>query len=231
MLLPDRNAVTMTAPFMRAYTKLLVDTCHRRGAHAIGGMAAFIPSRRDPEVNAIALAKVQGDKVREAGDGFDGSWVAHPDLVPVCTEVFDGVLGERRNQLDKPAGGVTVTAAELLSIGETPGEQTESGLADDIRVGLHYIAAWLGGRGAVAISNLMEDAATAEIARSQVWQWVAAGVFCEDRVRELIEQQAKLLADTGELPRLSEAKALFTAVALANPLADFLTLPGYGLLE
>jgi malate synthase len=231
MMLPDRNAVTMTAPFMRAYTTLLVDTCHRRGAHAIGGMAAFIPSRRDAEVNAVALTKVKGDKVREAGDGFDGSWVAHPDLVPVCLEVFDGVLGERPNQLDKPSGGFTVTAAELLSIGDTPGAQTEAGLADDIRVGLHYIAAWLGGRGAVAISNLMEDAATAEIARSQVWQWVAAGVFTSERVLELIEQQAKLLADTGELPRLSEAKTLFTAVALGSPLADFLTLPGYELLD
>jgi malate synthase len=230
MMLPDRNAVTMTAPFMRAYTKLLVDTCHRRGAHAIGGMAAFIPSRRDAEVNADALTKVKGDKVREASDGFDGSWVAHPDLVPVCLEVFDAVLGEQPNQLGKPSGRVLVTAGELLSIGDTPGAQTEAGLVDDIRVGLHYIAAWLGGRGAVAISNLMEDAATAEIARSQVWQWVAAGVFTSERVLELIDQQFKLLADTEELPRLSEAKTLFTAVALGNPLADFLTLPGYELL-
>ena len=231
MMLPDRNAVTMTAPFMRAYTKLLVDTCHRRGAHAIGGMAAFIPSRRDAEVNGVALTKVKGDKVREAGDGFDGSWVAHPDLVPVCTEVFDGVLGERPNQLDKPSDDIDVTAEQLLSIGDTPGAQTEAGLADDIRVGLHYIAAWLGGRGAVAISNLMEDAATAEIARSQVWQWVAAGVFTSERVIELIDQQSKLLADLGELPRLSEAETLFTSVALGTPLADFLTLPGYELLE
>ncbi len=231
MLLPDRNAVTMTAPFMRAYTSLLVDTCHRRGAHAIGGMAAFIPSRRDPEVNAVALEKVKADKVREAGDGFDGSWVAHPDLVPVCTDVFDGVLGDRPNQLDKPLAPISVTAAELTAIGDTPGEQTEQGLADDIRVGLHYIAAWLGGRGAVAISNLMEDAATAEIARSQVWQWVQAKVFPAEQVRELIDEQAKLLAETGELPRLAAAKALFTAVALDVPLADFLTLPGYELLE
>jgi malate synthase len=231
MLLPDRNAVTMTAPFMRAYTTLLVDTCHRRGAHAIGGMAAFIPSRRDPEVNAAALDKVRADKVREAGDGFDGSWVAHPDLVPVCTEVFDGVLGDRDNQLDKPLQPVTVTAADLTAIGETPGEQTEQGLADDIRVGLHYIAAWLGGRGAVAISNLMEDAATAEIARSQVWQEVQAGVFSADRVRELIDEQAATLEASGELPRISDAKALFTRVALDVPLAEFLTVPGYDLLE
>ena len=230
VLLPDRNAVTMTAPFMRAYTTLLVDTCHRRGAHAIGGMAAFIPSRRDAEVNAVALEKVKADKVREAGDGFDGSWVAHPDLVPVCTEVFDGVLGDRPNQLDKPAPPIAVTAKELTAIGDTPGEQSDSGLAGDIRVGLHYIAAWLGGRGAVAISNLMEDAATAEIARSQVWQWVQAKVFSPERVRELIDEQAKLLADAGELTRIHEAKALFTAVALDVPLADFLTVPGYELL-
>jgi malate synthase len=231
MLLPDRNAVTMTAPFMRVYTTLLVDTCHRRRAHAIGGMAAFIPSRRDPEVNAAALAKVRADKVREAGDGFDGSWVAHPDLVAVCTEVFDGVLGERENQLDEPIQQHAVTTADLLAIDQTPGEQTEQGLADDIRVGLHYIAAWLGGRGAVAISNLMEDAATAEIARSQVWQEVHAGVFSADRVRTLIDEQAAVLGATGDLPRLAEAKKLFTSVALDVPLAEFLTLPGYELLD
>ena len=234
-LLPDRSAVTMTAPFMRAYTQLLVDTCHRRGAHAIGGMAAFIPSRRDAEVNAAALTKVNADKVREAADGFDGSWVAHPDLVPVCTEVFDGVLGtgldQRPNQLDKPLEPISVTAAELTAIGQTPGEQTGVGLVDDIRVGIYYIAAWLAGRGAVAISNLMEDAATAEIARSQVWQYVQAGVFPADRVRELIDEQAAALATTDVLERLDEAKALFTAVALDVPLADFLTLPGYDLLD
>ena len=230
-LLPDRNAVTMTAPFMRAYTKLLVDTCHRRGAHAIGGMAAFIPSRSDAEVNAAALAKVRADKVREAGDGFDGSWVAHPDLVPVCTEVFNGVLGDRPHQIEMPRESVSISAGELTAIAETPGEPTEAGLADDIRVGLQYIAAWLGGRGAVAISNLMEDAATAEIARSQVWQWVAAGVFPATHVRELIEEQTQALAATGELPRLAEARMLFTEVALADPLVDFLTLPGYELLD
>ena len=231
MLLPDRGAVTMTAPFMRAYTQLLVDTCHRRGAYAIGGMAAFIPSRRDAEVNAAALAKVKADKVREAGDGFDGSWVAHPDLVPVCTEVFDGVLGDAPSQLDKPLEPLAVTAAELTAIGQTPGEQTEAGLADDVRVGLHYIAAWLEGRGAVAISNLMEDAATAEIARSQVWQYVQAGVFPAERVRQLIDEQAAALAEAGGLPRLDEAKVLFTDVALGVPLADFLTVPGYALLD
>src|SRR6266700_4206171 len=171
-LLPDRNSVTMTAPFLRAYTELLVRTCHKRGAHAIGGMAAFIPSRRDPQVNATALAKVREDKLREAGDGFDGSWVAHPDLVPVCREVFDGVLGDRPNQLDKLREDVSVTAADLLAIAKTPGEITEAGLRNNVSVGLQYLAAWLGGDGAVGIFNLMEDAATAEIARSQVWQWV-----------------------------------------------------------
>ena len=230
-LLPDRNAVTMTAPFMRAYTQLLVDTCHRRGAHAIGGMAAFIPSRKDAEVNAAALVKVKADKVREAGDGFDGSWVAHPDLVPVCTEVFDGVLGDKPNQLDVPRETLSISAAELTAIGQTPGTPTEAGLADDIRVGLHYIAAWLEGRGAVAISNLMEDAATAEIARSQVWQWVHAGVFAKARVLELIEHQTRALAEVGDLPKLPEARRLFTEVALGEPLADFLTLPGYELLD
>ncbi len=231
MLLPDRNSVTMTAPFMRAYTQLLVDTCHRRGAHAIGGMAAFIPSRKDAEVNAVALEKVRGDKLREAGDGFDGSWVAHPDLVPVCTAVFDDALGDRPNQLDKPLDPIAIGAAQLTAIGETPGEPTEHGLSEDVRVGLHYIAAWLGGRGAVGISNLMEDAATAEIARSQVWQWVQAGIFPAERVRELIDEHTKLLADTGELPRVEEARQLFAQVALETPFADFLTLPGYELLD
>src|ERR1700684_3727181 len=171
-VLPERNSVTMTAPFMRAYTELLVRTCHRRGAHAMGGMAAFIPSRRDAAVNEVALAKVRDDKTREAGDGFDGSWVAHPDLVPICREVFDGVLGARPNQLDKQRPEVAVTAGELLAVGETPGTITEDGLRNDISVGLQYLASWLAGNGAVAIFNLMEDAATAEISRSQIWQWL-----------------------------------------------------------
>src|SRR6266699_424912 len=171
-VLPERNAVTMTAPFMRAYTELLVKTCHNRGAHAMGGMAAFIPSRRDAEVNATALAKVRDDKTRESRDGFDGSWVAHPDLVPICREVFDGVLGEQQNQLGKLREDVSVTAPDLLSVGKTPGGITEAGLRNNISVGLQYLANWLAGNGAVAIFNLMEDAATAEISRSQVWQWL-----------------------------------------------------------
>src|SRR5712671_3579689 len=171
-VLPERNAVTMTAPMMRAYTELLVKTCHGRGAHAMGGMAAFIPSRRDPEVNKVALAKVRDDKTRESRDGFDGSWVAHPDLVPVCREIFDGVLGDAPNQLGKLRDDVQVTAAQLLDVPSTPGQITEAGLRNNVSVGLQYLASWLAGQGAVAIFNLMEDAATAEISRSQVWQWL-----------------------------------------------------------
>ena len=168
-LLPDRNSVTMTAPFMRAYTELLVQTCHKRGAHAIGGMAAFIPSR-DPEVNEKAFAKVREDKTREAADGFDGSWVAHPGMVEVCREAFTAVLGDRPNQLAKTRPEVTVTATQLLDISSTGGQVTEGGLRNNISVGIQYLESWLRGSGAVAINNLMEDAATAEISRSQVWQ-------------------------------------------------------------
>src|SRR5205085_8378920 len=156
-VLPDRNSVTMTAPFMRAYTELLVKTCHRRGAHAIGGMAAFIPSRRDPEVNAVAMAKVRDDKTRESGDGFDGSWVAHPDLVPLCKEVFDAALGDRPNQLDRLREDVSVDAGDLLAVGKTPGQITEAGLRNDVSVALQYLAAGPGGNGAVGIFNLLED--------------------------------------------------------------------------
>src|SRR5690349_12626508 len=180
MVLPDRAAVTMTAPFMRAYTELLVSTCHRRGAFAMGGMAAFIPSRRDPAVNEVALAKVREDKEREAADGFDGSWVAHPDLVPVCREIFDRVLGDRPNQLDRHRDDVEVTAAALLDIAAVPGEATEAGLRNNVNVALQYLEAWLRGNGAVAIHNLMEDAATAEISRSQIWQWIHNGVKLPD---------------------------------------------------
>src|SRR4029453_19144068 len=179
-VLPDRAKVSMTAPFMRAYTELLVSTCHRRGAFAMGGMAAFIPSRRDPEVNERALTQVRADKEREAGDGFDGSWVAHPDLVPVCREVFDGVLGDRPNQLDRSREDVTVTAEQLLDVAATPGRVAAEGLRNDVSVGLQYLEAWLRGSGAVGINNLMEDAATAEIARSQVWQWIHNAVRLED---------------------------------------------------
>ncbi|GHJ54227.1 malate synthase [Nonomuraea sp. TT08I-71] len=232
-LLPDRNAVTMTVPFMRAYTELLVRTCHRRGAHAIGGMAAFIPSRRDPQVNETALAKVRDDKTREAGDGFDGSWVAHPDLVPICREVFDHVLGDRPNQLDRTRDEVRVTAAELLDVRSTPGQRTEGGLRNAVSVGVQYLATWLRGSGAVAIYNLMEDAATAEISRSQVWQWLHNDVTLDDTgervTRELVERIAD--EEIGKLPGApgdyADARALFMEVAVADEFADFLTVPAY----
>jgi len=220
-VLPDRIQVTMTVPFMRAYTELLVRSCHRRGAHAIGGMAAFIPSRKDPEVNEVALARVREDKERESGDGFDGTWVAHPDLVPVATEVFDAVLGERPNQVARLREDVVPDEAALLSIPETPGRVTEAGLRTNVSVGVRYLDAWLHGVGAAAIDNLMEDAATAEISRSQVWQWVRAGRFDADRVRDEIA-----LVEAGD-----EAKQLFAELALADELVEFLTLPAYTHLE
>src|SRR6266516_3827043 len=237
-VLPERNAVTMTAPFMRAYTELLVSTCHGRGAHAMGGMAAFIPSRRDAEVNATALAKVRDDKTRESRDGFDGSWVAHPDLVPICREVFDGVLGEQQNQLGKLREDVSVTAADLLSVGKTPGGITEAGLRNNISVGLQYLANWLAGNGAVAIFNLMEDAVTAEISRSQVWQWLhneislAEGlVITRDLVERLIGEELAAIreqyGDAFDAAKFDQATALFTEVALADDYADFLTIPAY----
>src|SRR5689334_19967 len=237
-VLPERNAVTMTAPFMRAYTELLVQTCHKRGAFAMGGMAAFIPSRRDPEVNAIALAKVRDDKTREAGDGFDGSWVAHPDLVPVCKEVFDSFLGAKANQLDKQRPDVSVSPADLLAVAKTPGGVTEAGLRNNISVALQYLANWLGGNGAVAILNLMEDAATAEISRSQIWQWIHNEVILDDGplvtkdvVERMIDEELvkirELAGDGFDAARYGQAVALFTEVALADSFAEFLTLPAY----
>ncbi|MEU4403822.1 malate synthase A [Streptosporangium sp. NPDC023963] len=236
-LLPERNAVTMTAPFMRAYTELLVSTCHRRGAHAIGGMAAFIPSRRDPEVNKVALEKVTADKTRESGDGFDGSWVAHPDLVPICRDVFDAVLDDRPNQLHRLREDVSVSAADLLAVSKTPGDITEAGLRNNVDVALRYLAAWMGGQGAVAIHNLMEDAATAEISRSQIWQWIHNGIELADTgavvTRELVEkiideELAKIEAEPGYDGTLyGQATALFKEVALDDDFAEFLTLPAY----
>ena len=237
-VLPERNAVTMTAPFMRAYTDLLVQTCHRRGAFAMGGMAAFIPSRRDPEVNAVALAKVREDKTREAADGFDGSCVAHPDLVPVCREVFDSVLGIDPNQLSRQRPDVSVSAADLLAVSKTPGGVTEAGLRNNISVALQYLAAWLGGTGAVAIFNLMEDAATAEISRSQIWQWIRGEVILDDGplvtkdvVERMIDEELgkirELVGDSFDTARYGQAVALFTEVALADSFAEFLTLPAY----
>ena len=225
VVLPDRGQLTMTTPFMRAYTELLVKTSHRRGAHAMGGMAAFIPSRRDPEVNELALAKVREDKVREAGDGFDGTWVAHPDLVPVATEVFDGVLGERPNQVDRRRDEVSVSASDLIDLRVAGGAVTEEGLRQNVSVGIRYIESWLRGVGAAAIDNLMEDAATAEISRSQVWQWVHAGRFTPEQVRGVIADE------TREGGRFAEAREIFERVALRDDFVEFLTLPAYEYID
>ena len=231
--LPDRNAVTMAAPMMKAYSDLLVQTCHRRGAFAIGGMAAFIPSRRDPEVNERAFAKVREDKTREVRAGFDGSWVAHPDLVPLCAEVFDGALAGRDNQLDVTRDDVSVAAADLLAVGETPGERTEAGLRGNVRIGMQYLHAWLSGNGAAGIDNLMEDAATAEISRSQVWQWVHSGAALdtgETVTRELVERvvEEEFAALEGSLD--DDARRLFVDCALGEDFPDFLTLRAYDVL-
>ncbi len=236
-ILPDRNGVGMTAPFMRAYTELLVRTCHKRGAFAIGGMAAFIPNRRLPEVTKNALAKVHDDKKREATDGFDGSWVAHPDLVEVCKEEFDAVLGDKPNQIERTRDEVSVTAEQLLDVASTPGQKTKDGLRAAVDVGVRYIVSWLGGNGAAAIHNLMEDAATAEISRSQVWQWVRNGVVLDDTgetvtadlVREVLAEAEKQLRGEDGFPiqNLDQAVSLFEQVALAEEFADFLTLPAY----
>jgi malate synthase len=222
--LPDRSQVTMTVPFMRAYTELLVQTCHGRGAHAIGGMAAFIPSRRDAQVNEAALARVRDDKLRESGDGFDGTWVAHPDLVPVATQVFDAALGERANQLERLREDVTVEAGDLLDVAATPGEVTDEGMRANVSVGIRYLASWLSGTGAAAIDNLMEDAATAEISRSQLWQWVRHG-----RVerRDVTGAVADVMAELPDQPAVTAARELFEQVALGDEFTEFLTLPAY----
>ncbi|MEU9294964.1 MULTISPECIES: malate synthase A [unclassified Streptomyces] len=238
-VLPDRNAVTMTAPFMRAYTELLVRTCHKRGAHAIGGMAAFIPSRKDAEVNKVAFEKVKADKDREAGDGFDGSWVAHPDLVPIAMASFDAVLGEKPNQKDRLREDVSVAPGDLIAIDSLDARPTYAGLVSAVQVGIRYIEAWLRGLGAVAIFNLMEDAATAEISRSQIWQWINAGVVFENgetATPELArtvaaEELAAIRAEIGEeafaAGKWQQAHDLLLHVSLDADYADFLTLPAY----
>jgi malate synthase len=241
-VLPDRGDVTMTVPFMRAYTELLVKTCHRRGAHAMGGMAAVIPSRTDEEANRAAFEAVRSDKEREAGDGFDGTWVAHPDSVPVAMEAFDAVLGERPNQVDRQRDDVSVDADDLLSAAMTPGEVTEQGLRSNVNVGIQYLSSWLRGNGAAGIYGLMEDAATAEIARAQVWQWIRHGETLDDG-RPVTPDLVRTLADSelerirGEIgddewfenegrPGLS--RALFERVALCgDEFVEFLTLPAY----
>ncbi|MFI8369010.1 malate synthase A [Streptomyces sp. NPDC085466] len=238
-VLPDRNAVTMTAPFMRAYTELLVRTCHKRGAHAIGGMAAFIPSRKDAEVNKVAFEKVKADKDREAGDGFDGSWVAHPDLVPIAMASFDAVLGDKPNQKDRLREDVSVAPGDLIAIDSLDAKPTYDGLRNAAQVGIRYIEAWLRGLGAVAIFNLMEDAATAEISRSQIWQWINAGVVFEngetatpELARKVAaEELAAIRAEIGEKAfaagKWQQAHDLLLHVSLDADYADFLTLPAY----
>jgi malate synthase len=241
-VLPDRAAVTMTVPFMRAYAELLAATCHRRGAHAMGGMAALIPSRRDEEANEKALAGVRADKEREVKQGYDGTWVAHPDLVPVAREVFEKGLGGRPNQLERRPE-VEVSAADLLDLASTPGEITEQGLRTDVSIGFQYVSFWLGGRGAAAINSLMEDAATAEISRAQIWQWVRHGATLEDGrtvtadlVREVLDQETTKIReqvgqDTWGVGRPRETREILERVALSEELIEFLTLIAYEYLD
>ena len=238
-VLPDRAQLTMTVPFMRAYTELLVQTCHRRNAHAIGGMAAFIPSRKDAEVNATAFARVREDKGREARDGYDGAWVAHPDLVPLVADVFGEVLGDRPNQKERQRDDVRVTARELLDVRVPGGKVSEAGVRGDASVALQYLAAWLGGSGAVGINNLMEDAATAEIARSQLWQWIRHRVRTEEgsevtlgRVRSVLAEETARLRPTQTDPaRLDAAAALLDQLVSAEEFPEFLTLQAYQRLD
>jgi malate synthase len=238
-VLPDRAQITMTVPFMRAYTELLVRICHRRGAHAMGGMAAYIPSRRDAEANERALSKVGEDKVREANDGFDGTWVAHPDLVETATAEFDRVLGDRANQVDRSRDDVDVSAEQLLDVRVPGGEITAEGVRTNVSIGLRYLESWLSGVGAAAIDNLMEDAATAEISRSQLWQWIDAGATLGDggrmtanAVLEAIGSEFAALHASGEAgPRLTVAREVFEHVAMPPGFVEFLTLPAYDLLD
>ena len=236
-VLPDRGQVTMTVPFMRAYTELLVRTCHKRGAHAIGGMAAFIPNRRDPVVTENALAKVKEDKERESRDGCDGTWVAHPDLVPLVKEIFDQVLGDRPNQKDKLREDVHVTADQILDVQIPSGQVTDAGLRLNISVALQYMNAWLNGNGAAAINNLMEDAATAEISRSQLWQWIHQGAKLEDGrtitvdlYQQLRNEELAKLGGSG-VSRYEESVELLDNLVLSKDFVEFLTFPAYELLD
>lgn len=227
---PDRAALTMTVPFMRAYTERLVRTCHRRGAHAIGGMAAFIPNRRDPEVTERAMTRVRDDKERESRDGFDGTWVAHPDLVPLATEVFDGSLGSAPHQKGRRGDEAQDDAAALLDFAVAGGSVTEAGIRANVRVALAYLDAWLRGTGAAAIDNLMEDVATAEISRSQLWLWRDRGLLAADRYATIRDEERARLADAGE-GRLADAAGLLDRLVLDSELAEFLTLRAYALLD
>jgi len=238
-VLPDRAQITMTVPFMRAYTELLVRTCHRRGAHAIGGMAAFIPSRKDARLNEIAFAGVRDDKVREAGDGFDGTWVAHPDLVPVARAAFDAVLGTRPNQKERLRSEVHVSAAELQDFRVPGGAVTLAGVRLNVSVALQYLNAWLGGQGAVGINNLMEDTATAEISRAQLWQWLHAnvpladgGVLTRDLYARIVREELDTLARMpgGGATHLDAAATLLDNLVLGDAFVEFLTIPASRLL-
>jgi malate synthase len=239
-VLPDRSQVVMGKAFLRAYSILLIKTCHRRGAFAMGGMAAQIPNRKDPEANATALAKVRADKEREAGDGHDGTWVAHPDLVPVAQEVFDRLMPQA-NQLHNLRQDVDIGQAQLLEVHE--GAKTEAGLRENIRVGVQYIEAWLRGRGAVPLNNLMEDAATAEISRAQVWQWLHFGVKLADGTkvdaalleRLITEEMQRVRNEVGahayDRGRFKEAVKLFHDLSVSREFEDFLTVPALQLLS
>jgi malate synthase len=243
MVLPDRGDVNMTVPFMHAYTELLAATCHRRGAHAMGGMAALIPSRRDEDANAQALDGVRADKEREVRQGYDGTWVAHPDLVPVAREVFEQGLGGKPNQLEHRRDDVQVEPADLLDLASTPGQITEQGVRTNVSIGFQYISFWLGGRGAAAINSLMEDAATAEISRSQIWQWIRHGATLEDGrtvtaalIRELLDEETgKIREQVGETTWSEghpvQTREIFERVALSEELLEFLTLPAYEYLD
>jgi malate synthase len=243
MVLPDRSDVTMTVPFMRAYAELLVATCHRRGAHAMGGMAALIPSRRDAEANEQALAGVRLDKEREVSQGYDGTWVAHPDLVPTARQVFQQGLNGKPNQLERRREDVNVTADELQDLAGTPGQITEAGLRTNVNVGFQYVSFWLTGRGAAAINSLMEDAATAEISRTQIWQWVHHGsrlkdgrVITIELVRQILDEEtARIRESVGpevwQAGRPAETRELFDRVALSPELIEFLTIPAYEYLD
>jgi malate synthase len=236
--IPDRGQLLMTVPFMRAYTERLVHTCHRRGAHAMGGMAPFIPSRKNPEINTAALAKVRDDKLREVNDGFDGTWVAHPDLVPTAKEVFDAALGAKPHQKDRLRDDVRVSDSELVDLRVAGGKITEAGVRNNVSVALQYVSAWLGGNGAVAIFNLMEDAATAEISRAQLWFWVHRGGKLDDGrpvtaalYREIRDDEARKLADLPAAAHLPQAIAILDDLVENDEFDEFLTLPAYRLLD
>ncbi len=242
-VLPDRSQVTMTVPFMRSYAELLVKTCHRRGAHAMGGMSAFIPSRRDESINTSALQAVEADKKREAGQGFDGTWVAHPDLVSIARREFDAVLGDRPNQVDRQRPDVTVEAGDLINTEIDGGLITSEGIATNVSVGIQYLCWWLCGNGAAAINNLMEDAATAEISRSQIWQWVHTSAklddgravtadLVEEFIAKELEDARERLGEKGYVEwRVDEAATVFREVALSDGFVEFLTLPASELID